>query len=210
MSTRSWSESRYVREREPDLEASREAPAVASRRRYLRAGLPAIYQEGRGSAFALGFVEALETLLDPIVALLDALPAHFSVDLAPQDVLELMTAWLGIGLDEADTDEQRREVARNAARICRLRGTKEGLELALRLEFRDVTFRVEDCGGVAWGDDGRASLERPDPGFVVCCEAAVSDERLLEIATLIEYCRPVNTTYQLKTTPAAAVQREGA
>ena len=40
-------------------------------------------------------VAALEAVLDPIVALLDALHAHFDPDLAPLDILELTTGWLG-------------------------------------------------------------------------------------------------------------------
>ena len=73
----------------------KETPKVASSRAYLRAGLPAVYQEGD---FGMRFIGALETLLDPIVAVLDALPAHFSADHAPRDVLDLLSAWLGVDL----------------------------------------------------------------------------------------------------------------
>ena len=67
--------------------ADRRQDAAASRptARYLRGGLPAVYQEGD---FGMRFVGALEPMLDPIVALLDALPAHFDPDLAPRDVLD--------------------------------------------------------------------------------------------------------------------------
>ena len=53
----------------------KETPPVASSRAYLRDALPAVYQEGD---FGMRFIGALESLLDPIVAVLDALPAHFS------------------------------------------------------------------------------------------------------------------------------------
>ena len=66
----------------------KETPPVASSRAYLRGALPAVYQEGD---FGMRFIGALETLLDPIVAVLDALPAHFSADHAPRDVLDLLT-----------------------------------------------------------------------------------------------------------------------
>src|SRR5688500_18952468 len=89
----------------------KETPPVASSRAYLRAGLPAVYQEGD---FGMRFIGALETLLDPIVAMLDALPAHFSADHAPGDVLDLLSAWLGVELDEAQTPAQRRELVRQA------------------------------------------------------------------------------------------------
>ena len=47
------------------------------------------------------FVGALEELLDPIVAVLDALPAHFDPDHAPRDILDLLASWLGVDLDES-------------------------------------------------------------------------------------------------------------
>ena len=64
-------------------------PPVASSRAYLRAGLPAVYQEGD---FGMRFIGGLEGLLDPIVAILDALPAHFHPDHAPRDILNLLAA----------------------------------------------------------------------------------------------------------------------
>jgi len=197
----------YVRREEADAEARREAPAVASRRHYLRNGLPPIHREGAENAFTVDFVEALETVLDPIVAMIDGLPAHFSVDFAPQHILELMAAWLGIGLDESDTDKQRREVAREAMNLGRRRGTKKGLEQALQLEFRDLAFRVEDRGGVVW-EDGAPSVEPPYPGFVVYCEAPLSEARWREVAALIDHLRPVNTMYDLQPRPLGERQED--
>ena len=123
----------------------RETPPVASNRAYLRAGLPAVYQDGD---FGMRFIGALETLLDPIVAILDALPAHFSPDHAPRDILALLSAWLGVELVESQTVEQRRDALRHAAELSRRRGTRAGLELALRLAFPKLSMRVEDSGGV--------------------------------------------------------------
>ena len=123
----------------------KETPPVASSRAYLRDALPAVYQEGD---FGMRFVGALETLLDPIVAVLDALPAHFSADHAPRDVLDLLSAWLGVDLDESQTPAQRRAMVRQAAELGRRRGTRAGLELALSLGFPKLPLRVEDLGGV--------------------------------------------------------------
>src|SRR4029077_609353 len=68
-------------------------PTPVTNRRYLRGGLPEIYQE---QDFAMRFVGAFEGVLDPIVALLDTLPAHFDPELAPLDLLDLATKWLGL------------------------------------------------------------------------------------------------------------------
>ena len=46
------------------------------------------------------FVTAFEQVLDPILALLDSIPAHFDAGLAPDNMLDLMAAWLGYDLDD--------------------------------------------------------------------------------------------------------------
>ena len=60
------------------------SPTPASSRRYLRGGLPALYQQ---EDFGMRLVAALEGVLDPVVAVLDSLPAHFDAELAPIDIL---------------------------------------------------------------------------------------------------------------------------
>src|SRR5215472_99999 len=61
-------------------------PASVSGRRYLRDNLPGMYADGD---FAMRFIGAFETLLDPLVASLDNLPEHFDPRYAPRDVLDL-------------------------------------------------------------------------------------------------------------------------
>jgi phage tail-like protein len=172
----------------------KETPPVASSRAYLRGGLPAVYQEGD---FGMRFVGALETLLDPIVAVLDALPAHFSADHAPRDILGLLSAWVGIDLDESQTPAQRRAMVRRAAELGRRRGTRAGLELALDLAFPDVPMRVEDLGGVRTAPpDG--GMEAPPPSFIVYCDKPIPEETQAAVARCIEQSKPVHTTYRLR------------
>lgn len=173
------------------------APAVASARAYLRSALPAIYQEEDGD-FTRRFVGALETLLDPIVALLDGLPAHIDADLAPGDVLELLTAWLGIELRESQPTEERREVVRQAVELGRGRGTKRGIELALSLGFPGVPFRVEDPGNVSYGTNPEALPEAPDPAFVVYCDEPQPLKSQADMARLIEEVKPAHVSYRLR------------
>jgi phage tail-like protein len=173
------------------------APAVASARAYLRAALPAIYQEEDGD-FTRRFVGALETLLDPIVALLDALPAHIDPDLAPGDMLEVLTAWLGIELRESQPTEERREVVRRAVELGRGRGTRRGIELALSLGFPGVPFRVDDPGRVSYSTDAEALPEAPDPAFVVYCDEPQPLESQADMARLIEEVKPAHVSYRLR------------
>jgi phage tail-like protein len=175
---------------------AKETPPVASSRAYLREGLPAVYQDGD---FGMRFIGALETLLDPIVAVLDGLPAHFDPDHAPRDMLDLMAAWLGVDLDESQEIRYQREMVRRSAELGRRRGTVSGLELALELSFPEVPLRVEDQGGVVWtlDADGKPA-EAPPPSFVVYCDKAVPEQTQAAIARCIEHWKPVHTTYRLR------------
>jgi len=169
-------------------------PPVASSRAYLRSGLPAVYQE---SDFGMRFIGALEELLDPIVAVLDALPAHFDPDHAPRDILSLLAAWLGADLDESQDIRHQREMVRRAADLGRKRGTVAGLELALSLAYPDVPLRIEDQGGVRWSLD-QHPVDAPPPSFIVYCDKPVAEEVQAGIARCIEQHKPVGTQYRLR------------
>jgi len=172
----------------------KETPTVASSRAYLRSGLPAIYQE---SDFGMRFIGALEELLDPIVAVLDALPAHFDPDHAPRDILSLLAAWLGVDLDESQEIRHQREMVRRAADLGRKRGTVAGLELALKLAYPDVPLRIEDQGGVRWSLD-QHPVDAPPPSFIVYCDKPVAEEVQAGIARCIEQHKPVGTQCRLR------------
>jgi phage tail-like protein len=171
------------------------APTPAANRAYLRAALPAVYQE---NDFSMRFVGALETLLDPIVAILDSLQAYVDPDTAPQDLLELLTAWLGLELDETQTPEQRRELIRRAAELGRTRGTRAGLELALELAFPGAPLRVEDGGGVLIVSDPASLPDVNPPHFDVYCDEQLTQERLAAIARVIERVKPVHVGHRLR------------
>jgi phage tail-like protein len=171
----------------------KETPKVASNRAYLRNEMPALYQDGD---FGMRFIGALETLLDPIVGVLDGLPAHFSADHAPRDVLDLMAAWVGVELDESQSLNERREMVRRAPELSRRRGTKRGLELALSLAFPGLPLRVEEPGGVHWKpeEDGAAVTTE----FVVYCDEPIAESKQAAVARCIEQYKPVHTRYRLR------------
>jgi phage tail-like protein len=173
----------------------KETPPVASTRAYLRGGLPALYQEGD---FGMRFVGALESLLDPIVAMLDGLPAHFDPDHAPPDVLKLMAAWLGVDLDESQVLHHQRDMVRRAAELSRRRGTVGGIRLALALAFPDVPLRIEDSGGVRIKPPEAGEKEPAKASFIVYCDKAVPEETQAAIARCIERFKPVHTSYRLR------------
>lgn len=176
--------------------ANREPPPSASARGYLRSGLPEIYQDGD---FGMRFVGALETLLDPIVALLDALPAHFSAALAPDDVLQILNDWLGgMPLREDQPTSERREIVRHAMELGRLRGTAAGLNLGLALAFPGVPFRIEDPGTVVWATAAEGLPAPAPPAIVVYCDTPLATERAAAAARLIEQLKPAHVGYRLR------------
>ena len=197
----------------PDTPAiHRDVPAVISRRRTLQNGLPTVYhspgfmaRRGASAQFALGFVAALEQVLDPPTALLDSLPAHLSPELAPADMLDLMAAWLGLEMDETWPLERRRALVRRAPELARRRGTRGGLELALSIIFPDYPLRVEDGGGVI--ADDKLPAQPPARAFVVYCDAPLPVAEQAEVARVIDQLKPVGVGYRLRVkqprTPAA-------
>jgi phage tail-like protein len=170
-------------------------PPVASSRAYLRNGLPSLYQDGD---FGMRFVGALEELLDPIVAVLDALPAHFDPNHAPQDILRLLAAWLGVDLDEAQDIRHQREMVRSADELSRRRGTVKGLELSLKLHFPTTPLRVTDNGGVTWAGRPPKANDGGNADFVVYCDEPVEESVQAGIARCIEQYKPVHATYRLR------------
>jgi phage tail-like protein len=191
----------------------RTAPPSASARAYLRNGLPAVYREtwetaGRSdtgndleSPFAMRFLKALEEVLDPIITILDCLPAHLDPKLAPAEALHLMALWLGLPYEEHLSRTKQQRLVENALQISRLRGTANGLQLLLELMFGDPDrpheplFVVEDGGYCAVGSAPPADpAGRPESGtFVVHWTRPIDDDDLASVKRVIEREKPVNT-----------------
>lgn len=172
----------------------RTPPAVISRRATLRDAMPAIYHE---TDFAMRFIEAMEEVLDPITAVLDALPAYFDPELAPRTLVDMLAAWLGVESDEAQELDARRRAVKQAAELGRRRGTARGLALALKLSFPDIPTRVVDEGGVRWSLDGRPGRVE-EARCIVYVDQPVAEERQSAIARCIEREKPVHANYKLR------------
>jgi phage tail-like protein len=160
--------------------------------------------------FAMRFLKALEEVLDPIVTLLDCLPAHLDPKLAPLNALHAMADWLGLPFEEHVPGDNRlsererhkrlqqrqQRLVENALVINRSRGTKGGLELLLELMFGDPdrpVFTVVDGGYCVVGSVPPADEERPDPGtFAVRWTEDLHPDVVRAIKHLVEREKPVN------------------
>jgi phage tail-like protein len=168
-------------------------PRTASLRAIYRRSLPAIYQ---ADDLAMRFTEALEEVLDPLVAVIDGLPAYIDPDLAPPDMLRLLAGWVGITLDESWPIARQRELLRRAGRLLQLRGTRAGLELALEIAFPDLPLRVTETGGVVSARSADALPAPEPPEFVVYCDTSL--EAPAPLIRLIEQVKPAHVRYRLK------------
>jgi phage tail-like protein len=176
-------------------------PSTASARAYMRSSLPAVFRE---NDFAMRFVGALETVLDPIVATLDSLPAYVDPRLAPSDMVEVLGAWLGIDFDESMDDATRRQLVLQSAEMTRWRGTRKGLEMALLLTFPDLSLRVEDEGGVVLTRDATAPAAPAANRFIVYCDTPIPPARQAVVARVIEEQKPLHVAYRLRVKAPAA------
>jgi phage tail-like protein len=172
-----------------------EVPPVASARRYLRDAVPSIYRtEG---SFAQRFLHALERMLDPRVAIVDSLAAYLAPRLAPDSMVDAMAGWLGLELGDAPAGIPRRALLDHAEEIARKRGTRVGLELALRVAFPGLELRLQDSGRVAVGDRVADPPPPPNPGFVVRCPDRLTSSQREAIEWLIAREAPLHVDYRL-------------
>jgi phage tail-like protein len=146
----------------------------------------------------------MESVLDPVLALLDNLPAHFQPEHAPEDLLMLVAAWLGVEDYDERSLSERRELVRRAGELAAKQGTKAGLELALELGFPELPLRVEDPGRVeqhAGADDLPAAQP---PSFVVYCDVPIPKPRQQELARFISARKPAHVSFKLRVRTATA------
>jgi len=116
--------------------------------------MPALYQE---DPFALGFLDALDTVLAPVMGTLDNLDTYFDPYLTPDDFLAWLATWVGMTVDDSWTIERRREAVARAVELYRLRGTATGLQEQIEIHTGGTVEIIEN-GGTAWSIDPGGEL----------------------------------------------------
>jgi phage tail-like protein len=158
--------------------------AFASRFSYIDHYLPELYHETLFGDEADKVVEStqpstaadfLERFLDNFEGILTPLEdriayAYLLTDprTAPEDALDWLGSWIGLGFDTAYPPARRRRLLENALRLFRNRGTLAGLRLALNLATGDAV----DGGEVVIVEDWR--LRRT---FATILGADLADEQ---------------------------------
>ncbi|HEY9367718.1 phage tail protein [Streptomyces sp.] len=161
--------------------------------------LPALYAD---DDFAQRFTAGLDTVLAPVFATLDNLPAYLDPRLAPADFLSWLALWVG-GVDDPRWPvELRREAVARAVELHRWRGTRRGLIEALRL-ILGVSAEVSGDGGATWSDSSGAAPPPAPAGEVLVRvwphrEATVDADR---VRSLVRTLCPVHTVCRVEVLP---------
>ena len=110
------------------------------------------------------FLDGLEDVLDPILEVLDNLPAYASVDTAPDDFLRWLAWMVGADTMEEWDRGRRRAVVARSLELHGSRGTLPGIAavVALQLGVAVSDVVVRDGGETSWDLDPDAPL-RTDP-----------------------------------------------
>ena len=105
--------------------------------------------------------------------------------------------WLGAETADAPISQQR-EIVERAPELSRLRGTRAGLELVLRLSFPELSLTVFDLGGVTWSTEGDPPPATA-PGFEIACDTALTAERQAALERVIARCKPAHVPHRVVT-----------
>ncbi|MEV7603432.1 phage tail protein I [Kitasatospora sp. NPDC089797] len=169
--------------------------------------LPALFAE---DDFAQRFTAGLDTVLAPVFATLDNLPAYFQPRLAPGDFLDWLASWVAVDVDPAWPDEVRRAVVGRAMELHRWRGTRRGLTERLRLVL-GAGAEITDGGGVSWASaPGHVPL--PAHGGEVLVRvwplggAALDEDQVLAV---VRAGCPVHLTCRVEIVPGPPGRAEG-
>lgn len=167
---------------EPDY--SEPPPGLAKESdRYLQY-LPGIYQ----NEFMGKFLGMLEAILAPIEWNVDNFDLFLDPKTAPPEFLPWLESWFSIPFDSTWTDEQKRDVVREAAMLYSRRGTRWALTRALEI-YTGVKPEIDDQDPTL--DDFTFSVNIP-------LKEAVVKRELVE--NLINSYKPSHTVYKLSFT----------
>jgi phage tail-like protein len=161
--------------------------------------LPALYAD---DDFAQRFTAGLDTVLAPVFATLDNLPAYLDPRVAPSDFLAWLASWVGAADDPQWPVERRREAVVRAVELHRWRGTRRGLVEALRLAL-GVHAEVTGDGGAVWSSTPGADLP-PEPAAEVLVRVWPDLDTRVDPARIHEVVRamcPVHTVCRVEILP---------
>jgi phage tail-like protein len=189
-------------------------------RRGLLENLPAIYRRsdavGRNLVRELCFV--FEHMFDSVDRNLTDGWRFYDPHVAPQDFLDWLARWTAFTLDLDWPDTEKRALIKRAVDLYRIRGTKRGLSLFLKLftghepDIDENTwpfkgFRVESEGSETGARVGLDSVVMPPVDLAHCFVVTVpikfdevTPDTVIRIHQIIQMEKPAHTHYYLRFT----------
>lgn len=162
-------------------------------------GLPALYL---ADSFAQQLCGGLDEVLAPILATLDALPAYFDPATAPEDMLGWLAGWLGLTLDENQSEPRRRELLGRGVWLLGRRGTVTGVREAVEAVF-ELTPEVIDPGGAHWAAEPGSPLPGVPAGELVV-RVRVPDPGAFDVRrldALVTSVKPAHVRHRVEVVP---------
>lgn len=182
--------------------------------------LPAIYRRsdaiGRNLVRELCFV--FEHMFDSVERNLNDGWRFYDPHVAPPEFLEWLSRWTAFSVDMDWPEEQRRALVKRAVDLYRIRGTKRGLALFLKLftghepDIQENTwpfkgFRLEGEGAEEGARVGLDSVILPPVELAHCFVVTmpikfedVTPEMVIRIHRIIQLEKPAHTHYYLQFT----------
>ena len=159
--------------------------------------LPSIYRQ---DSFMGRFLHIFEDILGPIQDTVNRRADYFDPAIATGELIDLMASWLGASDLANLPDMQKRRLLSNSVRLNQLRGTRQGLRLALETVTGKRPYITEYSSGLVLGEDAvlglNTALGQGTPlqiSVVFNCNENEIDSALVN-ATIQRY-KPAETVY---------------
>ena len=169
--------------------------------------LPGVYRdawidEQRRTArepFGTRFISALDTVLAPVLATLDNLPAYLDPDTTPEDFLAWLGEWVAASVDAGWSEDRRRAFVGQAAELYRRRGTAAGLRDHVQIHTGGLVEVVEN-GASSWSPKPDGKLPgSPEP--VVVVRVTVDDPDAIDrtkLEALVRASKPAHVVHRVE------------
>jgi phage tail-like protein len=190
-------------DRLPDTLALPEAKPQ-SRRSWLLDYLPSMYA---GDEFLNRFLLIFEDTLVPLMQMADNIHYYFNPLLTSPDLLQWLSTWVNLVLDESWSLEQRRQLIHSATELYSWRGTKRGLSQYIQLYAGIEPEITEYVDGMVLGEETFLGMNTTIAGrerhsFTVTLRLnglSKTEQEYKEAAIrrIIEAEKPAHTAYRL-------------
>lgn len=158
--------------------------------------LPALLQE---DDFCVRFTRGLDEVLAPVFATIDCWDAYLANDLTPDDFVDWLASWVGVGVDEKWPLERRRRLIDEAVGLYRVRGTAAGLAAHVGL-YAGATPEIVDSGGCEWSQTADTAFPGTS-GASLTVRLSVDDPDALSIGAverIVAASRPAHVVFKVE------------